>query len=160
MRKPAPSTDYTKADQETGEIVHDEAGREIPDPNPMQPPVGYNRQPSLAEQIRAAVVSEKLREVALAAGVETFEEADDFDVGDDFEAERNSPYEANFDPMTPHERAALASQGRDLDSILTAEEKAALTPKPKKTARAATSGTPVSAPLSGDDPANRPPEDD
>lgn len=160
MRKPQPSTDYTKADQETGEIVHDEAGREIPDPNPMQPPVGYNRQPSLAEQIRAMVVSDRLRQEAIAAGAETFEEADDFEVGDDFEAERHSPYEANFDPMTPHERAALATQGRDPDAILTAEEKAALTPKPKEKKRAATSGAPVSAPLSGDDPHNEPPIDD
>lgn len=132
MRKPAPSTDYSKADQH-GEIVHDERGREIPDPTPMQPPVGYNRQPSLSEQIRAMVVSEKLRLEAQAAGLETFEEADDFDVGDDFEQERSSPYEANFDPMTPQERAALASQGRDTDRILTAAEKAALSPKPKKT---------------------------
>lgn len=155
MRKPSPSYDYSKFDPETGVQTHDESGSEIPDPNPMQPPVGYNRQPSLAEQIRAMVVSENLRREAEAAGMETFEEADDFDVGDDFEEERHSPYEGNFDPMTPHERAALSTQGRDVDKILTPEDVELATPKPKKTsqakpARAATSGTPVSGALAED----------
>lgn len=155
MRKPSPSADYSKFDPETGEQTHDERGSEIPDPNPMQPPVGYNRQPSLAEQIRAMVVSENLRREAEAAGMETFEEADDFDVGDDFEEERHSPYEGNFDPMTPHERAALSTQGRDPSKILTPEDEATLAQKPKKTSepkapRAATSGTPVSGALAQD----------
>lgn len=119
-----PSADYTRVDQETGEVLHDPAGREIPDSTPMQPPVGYNRQPSLAEQIRAMVVSEKLRAEAAAAGLESFEEADDFEVGDDFEHLPASAYEANFDPMTDQERAALSSQGRDVDRIVPAPKRA------------------------------------
>lgn len=125
--------DYSKIDPETGEIVQDKHGREMPDPEPMQPPLGYNRQPTLAEQIRAQIVSAKLAMEAEAAGAETFEEADDFDVGDDWEAEKNSPYEANFDPMTAEEKAALSTRGKDPDRILTAEEKDSFTPKPKKT---------------------------
>lgn len=148
--------DYSKFDPETGEQIHDELGREIPDPTPMQPPIGYNRQPSLAEQMRAMILSEKLAQEAAAAGMETFEEADDFDVGDDFDQERHSPYEANFDPMTPEERAALATQGKDAERILTPQEKAAAAaaaspPKPKRTSRAATSGAPLSEGLSPED---------
>lgn len=143
--------DYSKFDVETGEQVHDSRGREIPDPTPMQPPVGYNPQPSLAQQIRQMVVSERLAMEAREAGAETFEEADDFDVGDDFEAERHSPYEANFDPMTPQERAALTTQGRNPDLILTEEEKASLSSKaPKAKPRGAPSAAPVSEALAED----------
>lgn len=62
---------------------HDLFGREFPDPTPMSPPVGYVKQDSLAEQIRRVVRSEKLAMEAEAAGYESFEEADDFDVEDD-----------------------------------------------------------------------------
>lgn len=147
--------DYSKFDQETGVQTHDEHGREIPDPTPMQPPVGYTRQPTIAEQMRAMILSERLAQEAREAGAETFEEADDFDVGDDWDQERHSPYEANFDPMTAQERAALASQGRDPERILTPEEKALAeklsSPKPKKTSRAATSGAPLSEAPSAED---------
>lgn len=85
----------------------DERGREMPSPLPIAPPVGYKKSPSIAEQIRAMVISEKLKEEARAAGKETFEEADDFDVDDDFDP--SSPYEANFD--------IPASQLRDLQPI-------------------------------------------
>lgn len=117
---------------QSGERELDELGREIPDPTPMQPPVGYKRAPTLAEQIRAMVRSEKLRQEVEAAGAESFEEADDFEVGDDFEQERTSPYEANFDPISENEIAALTTAGRDPDRILTKAEKAALSQKPKK----------------------------
>lgn len=150
-RKPLPSDDYSQFDPETGEQIADSLGREIPDPEPMQPPIGYNRQPTLSEQMRAMIVSERLARAAAEAGAETFEEADDFEVGDDWEAEKHSPYEANFDPMTAEEKAALSSQGRDADRILTAAEKAALAPKPKKKTEPATSRLPVSEELSSED---------
>lgn len=81
--------DYVRKNMEKGLSAN--SGFEIPDPTPMAPPIGYKRQPSLAEQIREMVRSEKLAQEAAAAGAETFEEADDFDVEDDeFPA---SPYE-------------------------------------------------------------------
>lgn len=85
-------------DPETGEMVQvlDELGREIPDPTPMEPPLGYIKQPSLQDQIRMMVLSEKLRLEVESAGAETFEEADDFDVGDDYDP--HSPWENEFDP--------------------------------------------------------------
>lgn len=96
-------------------------GDEMLDPTPMAPPIGYKRQIPLHEQIRAMVRSEKLAMEAEAAGAETFDEADDFDIDD--EMDPSSPYEANFDPMTPTEKAALRSQGKDVDNVLTAEDR-------------------------------------
>lgn len=83
----------------------DELGREIPDPVPMAPPVGYQRQPSLTERIRDMVRSEHLRIAALEAGQETFEEADDFEVGDDLDP--STPYEEVFDPVDSEARMRL-----------------------------------------------------
>lgn len=133
-RKTKPSDDYSKFDPETGEQTHDQAGREIPDSEPMQPPLGYTRQPTLAQQMREQIIGYNLAKAAREAGAETFEEADDFAIGDDWEAEKHSPYEANFDPMTPEERAALSTQGKDPDKILTKEEKEHFSQKPKKQA--------------------------
>lgn len=100
-----------RVDQVTGEIAEylrstrkrsflTKSGRENPDPTPMAPPVGYNRQPTLAERVREMVRSEKLRLEAEAAGAETFEEADDFDVPDEWEprSQFEIPWEYNFDP--------------------------------------------------------------
>lgn len=67
----------------------DPLGQLVPDPTPMAPPIGYKRQPSMVEIIR-----EQIRLAGLEAanqGYESFEEADDFDVGDD--PELRSPYE-------------------------------------------------------------------
>lgn len=74
----------------------DENGKFYGNPTPVAPPVGYKKQPSLHDQIREMVRSEKLRQEVEEAGFETMEEADDFDVGDDYDP--TSPYEHNFDP--------------------------------------------------------------
>lgn len=71
------------------DLRHNERGEEILDPTPIQPPLGYKRPPTLSEQIRAQVVAAKLDE--LYSMEETQEEADDFEVGDD------------FTPLSPHE---------------------------------------------------------
>lgn len=78
-----------------------EDGSEHPDPVPLAPPIGYVEQPNLWEQMRAMIRSEQLKQLAEAAGAETFEEADDFDVED--EIEPNSPYEMEeiFEPDIP-----------------------------------------------------------
>lgn len=82
----------------------DDLGREIPDPRPMQPPIGYKKQPSMFELIREATA----REVALYAAnrsPETFDEADDFDIDDDVDP--HSPWENDFDPPWSEVRAAI-----------------------------------------------------
>lgn len=75
----------------------DELGREILDGTPVAPPVGYKQTIPLAQQIREMVRSEHLRIAAEKSGMETFEEADDFDVGDDYDP--SSPYELIFEGL-------------------------------------------------------------
>lgn len=64
---------------------HDENGGEVLDPTPMQPPLGYKKTPSLAEQIQQQVRIALLKRLEDEQLEETEDEADDFEVGDDFE---------------------------------------------------------------------------
>lgn len=57
-----------------------ESGHEELNPTPMQPPLGYVRQPSLSEQIRQQI--QTLRRLE-DHEPESEEEADDFDIPDD-----------------------------------------------------------------------------
>lgn len=88
-------------------------GRQMVSPLPIAPPVGYKKHPTIAEQIRTMVRSERLAQEAAAAGFETFDEADDFEVGDDYDP--TSPYEVNFDPApeAPAPAAAPAEPGQE-----------------------------------------------
>lgn len=79
-------------------------GEEV-DPVPMSPPVGYKKQPTIWEQQRALIRSEISRQ-AQDAGFETFEESDDFEVGDDFDPQ--TPYEADFEPPTAEVQKAFS----------------------------------------------------
>lgn len=71
-------------------------GKEYPDPTPVAPPIGFIKQPTLAETMRSMILGEALKRHARESGQETFEEADDFDVGDDYDP--TSPYEETFEP--------------------------------------------------------------
>lgn len=74
----------------------DQRGFEIPDQTPVAVPAyikKYDQRDTIKELIRQALSQE-----AHNAGYETFEEADDFDVGDDYDP--TSPYEECFDPDT------------------------------------------------------------
>lgn len=64
---------------------HDENGGEVIDPTPMQPPLGYKKSLSLAEQIAQQVRLAQLRILEDNAVAETEEEADDFEIGEDYE---------------------------------------------------------------------------
>lgn len=63
----------------------DKNGHEMLNPKPMYPTVGFQNPPTLEQQIRALLQEARVREAIEAEGFETPEEADDFDVGDDFE---------------------------------------------------------------------------
>lgn len=91
------------------DYVIDDAGREILDPTPMAPPVGYKRSIPLRDQIRDMVRSERLAAEAAAAGAESFDEANDFDVDDDFDP--RSPWEEFFDPQQADADIYGAAQG-------------------------------------------------
>lgn len=73
-------------------------GKEYPNPVPMEPPLGFVPQKPLHEQIRD-MVAQQLSQVAHDEGLETAEEADDFDVGDDYDP--SSPWELEFEPQSP-----------------------------------------------------------
>lgn len=83
-------------DTATGAARLDEDGREILDPKPVELPAGMKRPESLAEQVQR-LVRRQVSEYAAMHGHETFDEADDFDVGEDFDP--HTPYEEDFDPV-------------------------------------------------------------
>lgn len=72
---------------------YDEHGREIPDPTPVARALGLGPRASTLDEIRAAIGLID-RERAMS-GEETFEEADDFDVEEDFDPV--SPWEISAD---------------------------------------------------------------
>lgn len=95
---------------------YDDKGLYYPDPTPIAPPVGYVRSPTIAEQIRSMVRSEQLRRHADTQGLDTFEEADDFDVGDDYDP--RSPWEEQFhgqfdEPITNQQPVARNPDDRN-----------------------------------------------
>lgn len=112
-----------------GEITFalDERGHELPDPVPMAPPVGYRRQPSMFEVVRDMVKSERLRAETEAAGFESFEDADDFVIGDDYDP--HSPYEAQFEGLPIAELRKRQRDGEAADLELRKRYEEAVKPK-------------------------------
>lgn len=70
--------------------------KEFGDPVPVAPPVGMTRPLTTEERFRRIIRSEHLARIADSQGVDTFDEAEDFDVEDD-------PVPA----LTPYEEALL-----------------------------------------------------
>jgi len=68
---------------------------EVLDPTPIAMPVRFHRHQTLQEQIQM-YTRNTLNKMAAANDQETFEEADDFDIGDDFEPV--SEHEIEFNP--------------------------------------------------------------
>lgn len=71
-----------------------EFGHEVLDPTPAAVPLNWKRPMALADQIRLMVRNE-LSQSAVSQGHESFEEADDFNVGDDYDPKSN--WELNYD---------------------------------------------------------------
>lgn len=63
-----------------------ERGWEVPNPKPMELIAGMRKPETLTEQVRRIMRTELSRQ-ASAQGMETFEEADDFDVDDGFDVD-------------------------------------------------------------------------
>lgn len=85
-----------------------EKAYEHPDPTPMALPVNYCRPATLRDQIRQMVRSERFAQAQRDRGAETFEEADDFDCGDD--SDPRSPYESDFEPNEAPEVSAKVAE--------------------------------------------------
>lgn len=110
------------------QIHLDERGREILDGTPIAPPVGYKQTVPLAQQIREMVRSENLRLAAQESGLETFEEADDFNIDDpDGTAyDPSSPFEIIFEGVPAEAPPAEAPPSKPGEGADTSE----LTPSP------------------------------
>lgn len=109
-----------------------EKGQEVLDPTPMAPPLGYVKQPSIIDIIRDRVRTELSRRAA-ELGHDSFEDADDFDVGDDYDPK--SPYEQEFDP--PSNKVMMKELVEEAKKLEEAKKKksseeAAKQPPPKK----------------------------
>lgn len=70
-------------------------GQEIPDPTPVALPVGLKKSESMDERIRR-ILQHSISAQAAKHGLETFEEADDFDIPDD-PVDPTTLWEDNFD---------------------------------------------------------------
>lgn len=84
--------------------VFDEFGRQIPDPRPVEVPIAFQRPLSLQDEIKRFVRLE-LSKRAAAQELESFEEADDFDVDDE------DPL-----PVTPYEVREMSPEAGDDDA--------------------------------------------
>lgn len=80
-------------------------GREVLDDTPVAIPVRFRRTDNLTERVKE-IIRTQASIAAQSAGFETFEEADDFYVGDD------------YDPRSPHE----LSQEQELNGLDYIEE--------------------------------------
>lgn len=87
-----------------------ENGMEILDPVPMQPPLGYRKQPSMMDTVRAQVQAHHRRLAEMEP--ETFEESDDFDVGDEDELP-HTRWENDFEPSVRELQALARQQQQD-----------------------------------------------
>lgn len=78
-------------DMEMVAATLDAYGREVLDPTPLAPPVGYQDPPTIEQMIRSFIHNERIQAEIAAQGFETEEEANDFGVPDD------------IDPFSEHE---------------------------------------------------------
>lgn len=94
-------------------MKYDEHGREVPDPTPVEMPLGWSRPKPLQDLIKDMIRVEMSRQ-AVAAGFESFEEADDFEVDDSDGDDMLSQYELT--PMQEEFRYAK-QDASDLDNV-------------------------------------------
>lgn len=102
-----------KFNPDTGEfvLVQDNRGHEVPDPKPLEVPAGFKKPELLADTVRRLVRSEQFQRDLDNAGLETFDDADDFEVDDDFDP--STPYETFFDPVLGKEITPLEFKTRE-----------------------------------------------
>lgn len=74
---------------------HNMKGEEIPDPTPIEVPL-RDRPLSLAEQIIRLTKNDELMRRSREIGLDTFDEADDFDIPESEDMDFRTPYEENF----------------------------------------------------------------
>lgn len=112
----------------------DKQGFEIPDPKPMALPVGFVAPPTLTEMVRNLVRYEVSR-AAASEGEETWEEADDFVVGD--EPELQSPYELDDEQQSGSLREFIEERPKEPEKPVSGKPEEDLKAKPEPTPIAA-----------------------
>lgn len=150
----------------TGEVRLTDDGREIPDPTPVELPVGFKKQETVAQMV-ARLVRRDMSEYAARNDMETFAEADDFELEDE-DFDPSTPYEVQFDQTLqreitpadftdPEKRMWLREQYLEHEkNIMRAEERQAaideafryskLTPAQRRKREAAEGAAPSSEP--------------
>lgn len=86
-------------------------GKENPDSVPLAPTIKGGRALSIRENVLNIVRSEQFRKAMEEQGQETFEDADDFDVDDDYDP--TSPYEEFFEGEYEQLRQARIEQAAE-----------------------------------------------
>ncbi|QXP07906.1 MAG: hypothetical protein [Arizlama microvirus] len=114
-----------------------DTGAEINNDPPVAVPANYKRPLTLAEQVRL-MCRTQLSQMAANEGHETWEEADDFDVGDDFDP--SSPHELIFDPELGKElpqeiKRELDASRKQFDEEIVKQRKEKAPPAAKKKAK-------------------------
>lgn len=97
-RNPPRMSDAAYAEKMEERRLTPDGVSEMPDPTPVAPPIGYKRQPSMVDHIRE-MVRRELSARAEEAGLETFEESDDFDVPDDMEPASAYEMAPDYEPV-------------------------------------------------------------
>lgn len=115
----------------------DKNGAEILDMTPLSIPVGAKRPEPLSSQV-ARLVRTEMSKMAQKQGMETFEEAEDFDVGDgeDFTSAWEEQFEGQFDQERQLEATHYETRGNERIRKQRAAKKAAVEAK-KETAEKA-----------------------
>lgn len=101
-----------KPKEPTGEVFEnglDDQGREVLDDTPVAIPVRMKRAETLLEQVQSVVRGELSRQ-AMAEGLETFDEANDFDVGDDYDPRSEYEVDEYADEVFERDQAAQATR--------------------------------------------------
>lgn len=75
---------------------YNEKGEEIPDSRPTELAINFKAPQPLEDRIHQLVTGALIQRDLEAAGIETFDEADDFEMDD---LDPTTPYEENFDPL-------------------------------------------------------------
>lgn len=75
-----------------------DTGAEVPDQTPIELPAGFAIPETIAQSIQRLVRGAVSR-AAHEQGLETFEEAEDFDLDDEEDDDKSSVYETHFDPV-------------------------------------------------------------
>lgn len=98
------------------DAIYNAKGEQIPDNTPVEMPLGYTPPEDLQSMIRRMVTDAAVLAATEAAGIESFEEADDFDVMDE-DATEVSGHE--FTPMQEEQLKKDRSQSKVPKQVVT-----------------------------------------